>query len=220
MGSMAASPSCPRTRSRPRRDPAGADAARIRALHNAIATPHSTPHYWSSLGRSDEQWQEFLSVPDRLHYIATAKGKDFGWAGLHVTPAGQNEITAFGIRHDAVGRGYGGAFLTEVVRQAWLLLAASKGPSGCVWLTTTSWDHPHALADYLARGFRVSSLELRQQTGADRRRTAPVEEPPRYLVRPAVAADARPVAELIEELGFLLPAATVQTAATVGVVIQ
>ncbi len=39
--------------SHPFLDPAGVDAARIRALHDAIATRH----LWSSLGRADERWR-------------------------------------------------------------------------------------------------------------------------------------------------------------------
>jgi hypothetical protein len=45
-------------------DASGADADHIRALHDAVATAH----HWSSLGRSDERWQEVLQawVPGRV----------------------------------------------------------------------------------------------------------------------------------------------------------
>jgi GNAT superfamily N-acetyltransferase len=189
-------------------DPAGLDADRILALHQAIATPH----HWSSLGHSSEQWQKVLCGSDRSHWIAVAGDEDIGWASLHVKEGGDVQIASFGLRPDAVGCGYGGAFLTEIVRRAWHVLELPKqaGQAGRVWLATSSWDHPHALANYLGRGFRVARLVLqRQQLGRDHRDSVTVAQPPRFLVRPAVAADAHPVAALLEDLGYRLPVETV-----------
>jgi hypothetical protein len=124
----------------------------------------------------------------------------------HVAQAGEVEIAAFGVRPDAMDCGYDGAFLTEIVRRAWRLVSNGSEGFGRVRLSTSSWDHPHALANYLARGFRVTAVVLqRHEAGTEHRHAVPVDGPPRFLVRPAVAADARPVAGLLDELGYPLP---------------
>jgi hypothetical protein len=95
---------------------------------------------------------------------------------------------------------------TEIVRRAWRLVSNGSEGFGRVRLSTSSWDHPHALANYLARGFRVTAVVLqRHEAGTEHRHAVPVDGPPRFLVRPAVAADARPVAGLLDELGYPLP---------------
>lgn len=192
-------------------DPAGADAARVRELHDAIATPH----LWSSLARSDEQWHETLADPKSCHWVATANGTDIGWANLAVGGDGSVEIVSFGLRPETVGAGYGGGFLTAVVRQAWQLHAGPDGDETSrprrVWLHTSSWDHPHALANYLARGFRVGGLAVQQQpAGSGRRVTTPVDRAPGVLVRPAVPPDAPSVSELLAALGYQRPAEAVR----------
>ena len=45
-------------------------------------------------------------------------------------------------------RGWGKYLLTEAAREAW-----RRGPAR-VWLHTCTLDHPAALPNYLARGFR------------------------------------------------------------------
>lgn len=190
-------------------DPAGVNAARIRALHDTIATPH----LWSSLGGADERWRQPLADPKRSHWIAMADGVDIGWASLAVEDDGAVEIVSFGIRPDAFGQGYGGAFLTALVHQAWQLLPEPDEGEGTrrVWLHTSSWDHPHALANYLARGFTLTRLEVQeQQAGSDERVTTPVDEPPQVLLRPAFAHDAPSVSTLVADLGYEQPVETIR----------
>lgn len=194
-------------------DPAGVDAARIRALHDVVATSH----HWSSLALSDEQWRRRLEDPDASHWIVTVDGTEIGWASLEVTDDHGVEIASFGLRPEVAGRGYGGASLTELVRRAWtsLLPPAEHAPTSPVgrrvWLHTSSWDHPRALANYLARGFTVTRRELqRQQAGSDDRDAVTVDEPPRFLVRPTVAGDAPSVAALVADLGYELSLATTE----------
>lgn len=184
------------------RDTAG-QVERIRRLHDAIATPH----HWSSLARdwSSEATADVLSDPARSDWIATVGGRDVGWGAL-VEGEGGVEIAVFGVRADAVGHGYGGAFLTSLVRKAW----DRAGPGCRVWLHTSSWDHPHARRNYRARGFTVERLELQDQTGPAERTSAVVDAPPRFLVRPAVPIDASAVAELLDALGHPLPLARVR----------
>lgn len=142
-------------------------------------------------------------------------GEDIGWASLLVEADGSIEIRAFGIRPEVVGCGYGGAFLTELVRHAWLMGADSDAPdagaSRRVWLRTSSWDHPHAVANYLARGFSVTHRELQQKRGgSDEGPATTVEQPPEVLVRPAVPQDAPDVVTLLSDLGYHRPVEVVE----------
>lgn len=182
---------------------ATAKTDRIRRLHDDIATPH----HWSSLTRdwSSEATQEVLSTPGRSDWIAVADQGDAGWAAL-VEAEGDVEIAVFGLRPGAIGRGHGGAFLTAIVRRAW----ERTGPGGRIWLHTSSWDHPHALRNYLARGFTVERLELAEQASPTERTARRVEAAPRFLARPAVPTDAPAVVDLLVALGYPLPLGTVQ----------
>ena len=62
-----------------------------------------------------------------------------------------------------VGRGFGGHLLTLAAGLAW----AAEHPDGTatrrVWLHTSSSDHPNALPNYQARGFRVVGSETRRK---------------------------------------------------------
>ena len=59
------------------------------------------------------------------------------------------ELAYFGLLPSFIGRGVGGALLTEAIRRAWAL-----GPQR-VWLHTCTLDHPAALPNYQKRGFRI-----------------------------------------------------------------
>ena len=77
-----------------------------------------------------------------------------GWYELRRVPEdGSVEIAYFGLMPGAIGRGLGKALLGCAVRDAWAMGATR------VWLHTCTLDHPHALPNYLARGFRVYKTE-------------------------------------------------------------
>jgi GNAT superfamily N-acetyltransferase len=61
------------------------------------------------------------------------------------------EIAYFGLLLKFIGRGLGGALLTSAIENAW---AWSPTPSR-VWVHTCNRDHPSALANYQARGFKI-----------------------------------------------------------------
>jgi GNAT superfamily N-acetyltransferase len=69
----------------------------------------------------------------------------------------------FGLVPEFVGRGFGGHLLTLGTRLAW----ETEHPGGTatrrVWLQTSSHDHPHALANYRRRGFRIFRTEQRRR---------------------------------------------------------
>lgn len=52
-----------------------------------------------------------------------------------------------------IGKGLGGALLTAAIERGWDMGARR------VWVHTCSLDHPRALPNYYARGFRVFLVE-------------------------------------------------------------
>ncbi len=74
------------------------------------------------------------------------------------TRGGNVEIAYFGLLSGYIGRGVGGRLLTIAARLAWQMGAYR------VWLHTCTKDHPHSLANYQARGFRVFKKEVLGQS--------------------------------------------------------
>lgn len=99
------------------------------------------------------QWRAWAEQGALTTLVASVGGKEAGFAALDVRPDGEVELAYFGLHGDFIGRGFGGAFLHDTVRRAWALGAKR------VWLHTCSLDHPHALAGYEKRGFRVFKTE-------------------------------------------------------------
>ena len=64
------------------------------------------------------------------------------------------EIAYFGLVPQFIGRRVGGYLLTAAVQRAWQMSTTR------VWIHTSSRDHPHSLANYQARGFRVFKQEV------------------------------------------------------------
>ena len=63
------------------------------------------------------------------------------------------ELAYFGLMPRFVGLGLGGVLLSAAVARAWDMGAAR------VWVHTCDLDHPRALPNYQARGFRVFKVE-------------------------------------------------------------
>jgi GNAT superfamily N-acetyltransferase len=104
--------------------------------------------YWiDRLTWSREEWLAYLEgVETWVGYVA---GTPAGYFELRPDEEGGVELAYFGLLPQFVGRGLGGHLLTLAIQRAWQL-----GPSR-VWVHTSSFDHPHALRNYVARGFRV-----------------------------------------------------------------
>ena len=102
---------------------------------------------WPSQRWNDREWDDYLAVPPMKHWMGMVESKPIGILSLNLVQAPEVELDAFGLLPDQIGHGLGGPFLTEAVRLAW------AQPAGRIWLHTSSDDHPHALSNYLARGF-------------------------------------------------------------------
>lgn len=135
--------------------PAGVDVERVGVADAALVADLQrrigTPHHWPVRPRAE--WATRLA---RLWGgVLRVRGRTGGLLLLAPQPEGNVEIATFGLVPELVGRGFGGHALTVAVRQAWNTVDHDDlAPVRRVWLHTSSLDHPHALANYRARGFR------------------------------------------------------------------
>ena len=109
--------------------------------------------YWiDRLPWTYEQWMAYIARPGHETWGAYLRGTPVGYFELD-GEAGGIELAYFGILPQFTGQGVGGHLLTVAINRAW-----EKNPAR-VWLHTSSFDHPQALKNYLARGFRVVKSE-------------------------------------------------------------
>ena len=108
-----------------------------------------------------EQWNEWAAGAALTTFVAVVDGRDAGFAVLDFQSGGEVELAYFGLLREFIGRGYGSAFLHEVVRRAWALGARR------IRLHTCTLDHPSALPAYQARGFRVFKVEEEERHAND-----------------------------------------------------
>ena len=109
-------------------------------------------------GREDwgrQEWAEYVDRPELETWVAYVSGTPAGYYELEKQVDGSVRIECFGLRAEFLGHGLGGALLVRAVEQCWEMGANH------VWLTTCSHDHPHALQNYIARGFKL----VEQTTG-------------------------------------------------------
>jgi GNAT superfamily N-acetyltransferase len=117
-----------------------------RFLYVAVGTPY---HWTDRLPWTAEQWGARLADPAVEVWVAYDEGAPLGWFELCRVEGATVELTYFGLLPHAVGQGHGGPLLTDAVRRAWELGAEQVEVNSC------SLDHPSAMANYAARGFRV-----------------------------------------------------------------
>lgn len=96
-----------------------------------------------------ESWRRYVSRDVLSTWLLLWEGKPVGYCELEKQPENTVEIAYFGIIPEYTQKKLGGWFLSEMVRAAW------SGDTKRVWVHTCDLDHPAALANYLARGFRV-----------------------------------------------------------------
>ena len=104
---------------------------------------------------SDEQLREHLSKPTIQVWVLWQGESARGFFELARHDDGAVEIAYFGLMPMGIGQGLGRALLTRAVDVSWSL---EPRPTR-VWLHTCTLDHPAALANYLARGFKVTRTE-------------------------------------------------------------
>jgi GNAT superfamily N-acetyltransferase len=81
--------------------------------------------------------------------VAYVAGTPAGYYELEQQTDGSVRIECFGLLRQFFDQGLGSTLLTKAVERCWAM-GANR-----VWLTTCNHDHPHALRNYLARGFQL-----------------------------------------------------------------
>jgi GNAT superfamily N-acetyltransferase len=121
-------------------------ASFYRYLYAEVGRPW---HWLDRLPWSDELIVAHLSQKGLEIWMLYCDGAPAGFAELKRDADLSVEIAYFGLLPDFIGRRLGGAFLSAVLAEAW------RPGTVRVWLHTCTLDHPGALPNYLARGFRV-----------------------------------------------------------------
>jgi len=128
------------------------DIVLLRSTYVRIGEPHG----WTGrITWSADQWEAELSRPGVRVWIARIGGEVAGIVELEAKPNGDVGIVILGLVPEFVGKGFGGALLTEATRLAWALTFTEGVATKRVLVQTSSRDHPNAIANYEARGFRV-----------------------------------------------------------------
>lgn len=106
-------------------------------------------HWTARLGWDDERWMRYLDRPQLETWLGYVDGTPAGYFELEAQDLGNVEIAYFGLLPPFIGKGIGGLLLTAAVERAWQMEARR------VCVNTCSLDHPAALKNYQARGFRL-----------------------------------------------------------------
>jgi ribosomal protein S18 acetylase RimI-like enzyme len=123
-------------------------------LYRHLYTKVGGDYHWiDRLSWTDADIVAHLADPTLSLHVLIEGDQVAGYFELKRQPDGGIEIAYFGLMPQAIGRGLGKCLLTLAVEEAW------RSGASRVWLHTSTLDHPHALANYLARGFRVFKSE-------------------------------------------------------------
>ncbi|MEU0372449.1 GNAT family N-acetyltransferase [Streptomyces sp. NPDC006283] len=147
--------------------PAAAPGDDIRIVRAEVPSPEFSRFLYTAvggdirwtdrLGMTYAEWQEWLDRPGVETWVAYEKGTPAGYVQLEAQDDGAVEILYFGLIPAFRGRRIGGHLLSQGVARAWDLAERWPGlpQTKRVWLHTCSKDGPHAMDNYLRRGFRL-----------------------------------------------------------------
>lgn len=143
--------------------PAKAPSQEISVAQLVPASPEVNRFFYTTVGRdwrwidrlpwTAEQWLTAITRPGHETWVAYSHGYQVGYFELEGQPGGDIELEYFGVLPRFTGQGIGGHLLTVATSRAWEKQAKR------VWVHTSSFDHPQALNNYLARGFRIVRTE-------------------------------------------------------------
>jgi GNAT superfamily N-acetyltransferase len=132
-------------------------------LNRFLYTAVGGAWYWiDRLPWNYQRWLDYLQRPEVETWLMTVGGVPAGYFELEAQPEGDMEVAYFGLLPQWIGQGLGGHLLTEAVERGF-----ARGARR-VWLHTCTLDHPQALANYQARGFRIFRTEVNAKDIAPR----------------------------------------------------
>ena len=133
------------------------DTGRQWRLNRSLYLLVGGPWAWiDKQGWSEQQWETYVLSDQLRTFVASWRGATAGYYELRRDEAHAVEIAYFGLAPDFIGRGFGGALLTDGLKQAWAWDARR------VWVHTCSLDHAAALGNYQARGMRIYDQRFQQ----------------------------------------------------------
>ncbi len=103
------------------------------------------------------QWSDYLADARIETCVLSMDGIPAGYCEIQRHDSGDVELKYFGLLSAFIGQGLGAHLLTEAVERAGAL-GAKRGV-----LDTCSLNHPQALANYRARGFREYRVEVQRR---------------------------------------------------------
>ena len=119
--------------------------------------------YWiDRLAWTYADWLKYLDRPALETWIIAVAGVPAGYFELERQSEDNVEIVYFGLLPAFTEKGLGGWALGEAVRRGWAMAAKR------LWVHTCDLDHPGALANYVARGFKVFKIEMEEEELPDR----------------------------------------------------
>jgi GNAT superfamily N-acetyltransferase len=121
-----------------------------RFLYVTVGAPWT---WYARISWSYKQWHNYLVGGNIETWIAYSGATPIGYFELDIQLDKDVEIAYFGLLPDFIGKGYGKALLQDAIDKAW------QAGGSRVWLHTCTLDHPQALSNYLARGFKVFKEE-------------------------------------------------------------
>ena len=117
-------------------------------LHQAVGAEF---RWGGREGWGRREWAAYVNRAALETWVAYVAGTPAGYYELEKEKDGSVRIECLGLLKQFFGQGLDSALLTKAVKRCWQMDANR------VWLRTCSHDHPHALQNYLARGFKLVS---------------------------------------------------------------
>ena len=140
-------------------------------VHAELACPELSRFFYTAVGGnwywtmrlpwSYAEWQAFVGRPGFETWYGVHRGVPVGYFELLPHADDSVEIASFGLLPQFIGQGFGGQLLAAAIERAWVL-----GPAR-VTVHTCTLDGPHALRNYLARGFRQVDQETTERALSD-----------------------------------------------------
>ncbi|MGW2182565.1 GNAT family N-acetyltransferase [Streptomyces sp. NPDC001732] len=152
--------------------PAAAPKGDVRIVRSQVPLPEFSRFLYTAVGGDIRwtdrlaltyaQWEEVLGRPGAETWVAYKDGTPAGYIELDPQDEGVVEVVYFGLMPAFRGHGIGGHLLSYGVARAWDLAERwpERTPTKRVWLHTCSEDGPHAMDNYLRRGFRLFDTKV------------------------------------------------------------
>jgi GNAT superfamily N-acetyltransferase len=115
----------------------------------------SSWEWQDKLSWTDAQWEAYAHDSALRTFVGYYEGTPAGYFELQQQPGDDVELAYFGLSPGFIGRGLGGPLLSTAIAEAWDMKPRR------VWVHTCDLDHPNALVNYQARGFKVYKVETK-----------------------------------------------------------